>query len=187
MRSFRTAIFPCRKCAEAANRDPGASVTNAASRLQDGEGSMGKMDGAWQRSGLWMACVASAALLVGCGGGGGGDAGSAAGPNISTSTPAAIGDGPSPVATDQKGSAQLTWQPPKTNADGSPLSALAGYRVLYGKSAEDLDQSVHVPDASVLDCVIESLTPGIWYFAVVTQNSLGVEGPVSNIVSKVIL
>jgi hypothetical protein len=75
------------------------------------------------------------------------------------------------------GVASLRWETPPSKMDGSPLDDLAGYRILYGRSSEDLDHSVLINDPSITSYEISSLTSGIWYFAVVAVNANGLEGP----------
>jgi hypothetical protein len=82
------------------------------------------------------------------------------------------------------GVASLRWEAPPAKLDGSPLDDLAGYRILYGRSSENLDQSILVSDPAVTSYEVGSLTPGIWYFAVVAVNAGGLEGPPTTITSK---
>lgn len=82
------------------------------------------------------------------------------------------------------GMATLRWEAPPSKLDGSPLDDLAGYRILYGRSSDDLDQSVLIDDPSVTSYEFTSLSKGIWYFAVVAVNSGGLEGPPTVITTK---
>ena len=61
--------------------------------------------------------------------------------------------------------------------DGSPLDDLAGYRIVYGRNAEDMDQSVFINDPSQTSFEFTTLEEGIWYFAVIAVNANGLEGP----------
>jgi putative Ig domain-containing protein len=88
-----------------------------------------------------------------------------------------LGDAASGVAT-------LRWEAPPSKLDGSPLDDLAGYRILYGRKAEDLDQSVLIDDPAITSYEFTTLAKGIWYFAVVGVNSGGLEGPPTVISSK---
>ena len=81
-------------------------------------------------------------------------------------------------------SATLDWSPPTENADGSPLTNLAGYYVHYGTSDTSLTQTIDVADASATTYVVSGLTSGTYYFAVSAYNSLGFEGAWSNIAGK---
>jgi hypothetical protein len=84
------------------------------------------------------------------------------------------------------GTATLNWSVPTTNTDGSPLTNLAGYRITYGQSASNMDQSVSLNSAGATTYTLNNLTNGTWYFAVYAVNSNNIEGEVSNISSKTI-
>ena len=47
------------------------------------------------------------------------------------------------------GVASLQWEMPPSKVDGSPLDDLAGYRILYGRDSDDLDQSVLITDPAM--------------------------------------
>lgn len=81
------------------------------------------------------------------------------------------------------GTAQLTWTAPTENTDGSPLTNLAGYHVVYGRSESNLDQRVDIANASVSTYTVTGLASGTWYFAVSAYSSGGESG-ISNIGSK---
>jgi hypothetical protein len=82
------------------------------------------------------------------------------------------------------GRASLRWEPPPSKVDGSPLDDLAGYRILFGRTSDDLDQSVFIGDAATTTYQFDSLTKGIWYFEVVAISAGGLEGPPTTIASK---
>lgn len=88
-----------------------------------------------------------------------------------------IGDANTGVAT-------LRWEAPPSKVDGSPLDDLAGYRILYGRSADDLDQSVLINDPAITSYEFTELPKGLWYFAVVAVNAGGLEGPPTVISTK---
>ena len=74
------------------------------------------------------------------------------------------------------GSATLSWVAPTQNTDGSALTNLAGYRVLYGKTrGGPYESSVYINNPSVTRYVVEGLVPGTYYFVVTARNSAGVE------------
>jgi hypothetical protein len=66
------------------------------------------------------------------------------------------------------------------------LNNLAGYEVLYGRSAAELSSSVSINNPSVSTYAIENLSSGTWYFAVVAVNGQGTWSPLSNIATKTI-
>lgn len=84
------------------------------------------------------------------------------------------------------GSATVNWTAPTTNTDGSKLTDVASYRVVYGTSSSSLTKSKTITDASARSTSVGSLTPATWYFAVRTVNSQGAESNNSNVGSKVI-
>lgn len=84
------------------------------------------------------------------------------------------------------GSATLSWTPPTTNTNGSPLTNLAGYRVYWGTTAGSYTNSVTLNNAGLSSYVVSSLAPGTYYFAVTALNSSGVESAKSNSGSKTI-
>ena len=58
------------------------------------------------------------------------------------------------------GSAELAWQPPTTNEDGTPLTDLSGYVIRYGKTAGTLDKSVEITTPGVTMYVVDNLIEG---------------------------
>ena len=83
------------------------------------------------------------------------------------------------------GSATLFWVPPTQNTDGS-TAELGGYQITYGRSADDLSQSIAVSNPSVNTYVVENLTSGAWFFAVVAMSAKGIASAPSNVASKTI-
>lgn len=83
------------------------------------------------------------------------------------------------------GSATLSWTPPTENTDGTALTNLAGYRILYGSSASALSTTVQVANAGLTTYVID-LAPGTYYFAVKAYTASGAESSASNVVAKVV-
>jgi hypothetical protein len=90
------------------------------------------------------------------------------------------------VADVVTGSATLSWTPPTENSDGSSLTNLAGYRVHYGRSPSALSETVEITNSSLSSYVIENLSSGTWYFALVSVNSGGTTSIMSNVATKTI-
>ncbi|MBV6422382.1 MAG: hypothetical protein NAOJABEB_00161 [Steroidobacteraceae bacterium] len=90
------------------------------------------------------------------------------------------------VAGTTTGSATLTWTAPTQNEDGSALTNLAGYRILYGTSAAALTQTIQVANPGLTTYVIDNLAQGTWYFAMRSYTSAGLESAQTNVVSKVV-
>ena len=61
--------------------------------------------------------------------------------------------------------ARLSWDAPEQNADGSPLTDLAGYRVYWGTSPGSYSESVPVSGAATTTYTVDDLDAGTWYFA----------------------
>ena len=84
------------------------------------------------------------------------------------------------------GSATLSWTPPTTNTDGSPLTNLAGYRVYWGPAAGNYTSSVALNNPGLTAYVVGDLAPGRYYFAIKAVNTAGTESQFSNVASKLI-
>jgi Putative Ig domain len=80
-------------------------------------------------------------------------------------------------------SAALSWIAPTENADGSPVTDLAGYRIYYGTNAADLTSKVDVSGAQSTTYVLKGLSNGRYFFAVVAFNSLGFDSGYSSLVN----
>lgn len=83
------------------------------------------------------------------------------------------------------GRAEVAWTPPTTNTDGSALTDLANYRILYGTSATSLTQSKNVSAPASGD-TITGLANGTWFFAVRAMNAGGIESGNSNVTQKTV-
>lgn len=77
------------------------------------------------------------------------------------------------------GSVTLSWAAPSENADGSPLTDLAGYKIYYGKSSGNYDHEIRIDDPGTTTYTVENLVPGTYYFAATSFNSSGVESSYS--------
>jgi len=84
------------------------------------------------------------------------------------------------------GSATLSWTPPTTNTDGSPLTNLAGYKVYWGTSQGSYSSSVTLNSPGITTYVIENLTPGTYFFVATAFNTAGTESTFSGVASKTI-
>ena len=115
--------------------------------------------------------------LFSCGGGGGGSSNDGGGSN---------------------NSATLTWDAPTTNADGTPLTDLAGYKIYYGTSPGNYITPI---DAGCSPCssscpgtgqttvctyIVQNLTPGTYYFAITAYDTEGNMSMYSNEISKTV-
>jgi len=80
------------------------------------------------------------------------------------------------------GSAILFWDPPTTNADGSPLTDLSGYKVYYGISSRNYSHNIDVGNVETYG--VSNLTSETYYFAVTAYDTSANESDYSNEVSK---
>jgi len=79
----------------------------------------------------------------------------------------------------------LSWDAPTTNADGTPLADLAGYKVYYGNCSGNYSQNIDV--GNVPTYTVDNLTDGLtYYFAVTAYDTSGNESRYSNEVSRTI-
>jgi len=84
------------------------------------------------------------------------------------------------------GSATLSWQPPTQRTDGSPLSDLAGYRILYGTSLGNYSNRVTLYNPGLTSYVVDNLSQGTWYFVMTAFDTTGAESDYSGAGSKTI-
>jgi hypothetical protein len=84
------------------------------------------------------------------------------------------------------GAVTLNWTPPTRNTDGTSLTNLAGYRIVYGTNANALSQTVQISSAGISTYVIDNLVAGTWYFGIKSYTSTGTESAVSSIATKTI-
>jgi hypothetical protein len=82
------------------------------------------------------------------------------------------------------GSATLQWIAPTQNTDGTQLTDLAGFVIVYGSSSNALTKSVRIANASVDRYVFDALPAGTYYFGVKAYTSGGIESEVSSVASK---
>jgi hypothetical protein len=90
------------------------------------------------------------------------------------------------TSTATTGSATLSWQPPTENADGSPLTNLAGFVIRYGTKSDTLTLEVKISNPGITTAMIEDLAPATWYFTVSAYTSTGVESLPSAVGSKTV-
>ncbi|MDY6945213.1 MAG: putative Ig domain-containing protein [Pseudomonadota bacterium] len=90
------------------------------------------------------------------------------------------------VSQGTSGNATLSWTPPTQNTNGTALTNLAGYRVVYGRSSSNLDQTVQIANPGLATYTVTGLSSGTWYFAVKAYSTAGAESAVSNTGSKTI-
>ena len=84
------------------------------------------------------------------------------------------------------GSVTLNWTPPTQNEDGSQLTNLAAYRILWSRDGGAFSNSVRINNPSVTRYVVDGLTPGTYEFAATAINSAGVESRFSNSITRIV-
>jgi|GEM_PF-2630479 len=85
--------------------------------------------------------------------------------------------------TAQAAQASLSWTAPTTNTNGTPVTNLAGYKLLIGNGPGSYQQKIDV--GKVLSYSDSTLNDGsTYYFAVTAYDTSGVESGYSNEVSK---
>jgi len=70
--------------------------------------------------------------------------------------------------------------------DGSSLNDISGYRILYGTSPGSLSNSVNVSGASTTSHTVTGLSPGTYYFALLTLNSSGIASDATGTVTATV-
>lgn len=138
-------------------------------------------------AGRWFAVLVATVTLAACGGGDGSSSASASSQSApvtssSSSSPPVTSSSPAPTV----GAATLSWTAPDQNTDGSALTNLAGYRIYYGTSANDLDQVISISNVGITAYVVDDLTAGTYYFSIRAYTSAGTESSLSNVVSDTI-
>lgn len=76
-------------------------------------------------------------------------------------------------------SVEVSWNPPSTRADGSPLNNLAGFKVHYGTASGSYTQSITVDSPDITSYQIADLTNGSYYFAVTAYDADNMESDYS--------
>ena len=89
-----------------------------------------------------------------------------------------------PPGAGGRGSATLAWVPPATDADGSAIGALAGFRIYYGTASGNYIANVFVPGSAASSGSVAGLASGTWYFTVAAVDSSGNESSFGYEMSK---
>ena len=84
------------------------------------------------------------------------------------------------VSQTATGSVTLSWTPPTSNTDGTPLTDLMGYRIYYGTSPGTYPNEVPVNNPGLTTFVVENLSPNTYYFVSTSINDADVESDFSN-------
>lgn len=90
------------------------------------------------------------------------------------------------VTQNGSGSITLSWTPPTTNTDGSPLTDIAAYKFYYGVSEGNYPNQIRVDSPGITSYMIESLTPNTYFFVSTVINTSGIESRLSNVASMTV-
>jgi hypothetical protein len=137
----------------------------------------------------WLATLVVTVALAACGSVGVTSSSAASSQSVASLTST---DSNPPAASQPKlpapsvGEMTLSWDAPDENTDGSALTNLAGYRIYYGASADDLRQVIDIPGVGMTTYVIDDLATGTYYLSIRAYNAQGAESALSNIVSGII-
>jgi hypothetical protein len=80
------------------------------------------------------------------------------------------------------GEAILSWTAPTTNADGTPLTDLGGYKAYWGTASRNYQNNKDV--GNVTTYKITGLGEGKWFFAVTAYDTSNNESAYSNEATK---
>jgi hypothetical protein len=83
--------------------------------------------------------------------------------------------------------ARLSWTAPTQRTDGTPLTNLAGYRVLWGTAPRTYTRQHVINNPATREWQVTGLTAGTWYFAVTALDATGLESAYSGEASKVVV
>lgn len=83
------------------------------------------------------------------------------------------------------GEITLSWSAPVFNADGTPLTDLAGYKIYYGYASGSYSGSIDI--GNITTGRISNLSHGLIFFAVTAYDASGNESEYSNEIEELIL
>jgi hypothetical protein len=84
------------------------------------------------------------------------------------------------------GAVTLNWTPPTRNEDGSELTDLTAYRILWSRDGNGFSSSVRIDNPGITGYVVENLAPGTYEFVATAINGSGVESRFSNAITRVV-
>jgi hypothetical protein len=84
------------------------------------------------------------------------------------------------VGTVVHGSLTVSWIPPSSNTDSTPLLDLAGFNLYYGRESNRREHTVVIDNPGATSYTFRKIAPGTYYLATTAYNSVGVESSFSN-------
>ena len=73
----------------------------------------------------------------------------------------------------------LSWTPPTTNADGSSLIDLVGYKVYYGNESRNYFEVIPINNAGITAYTLDNLAAGTYFISVSALDQAGNESELS--------
>ena len=122
-------------------------------------------------------CIALAAMAMVAGCGGGNSLGEASAP---------VDRSPATAPAPSTGSISLAWVALQTNADGSALTDLAGFRIYYGTASGSYSQVITISSPITTRYMIENLPPSTYYMVLKAFDTNNNESQASAELSKTI-
>lgn len=83
--------------------------------------------------------------------------------------------------------AVLNWTPPTRNTDGSALTNLAGYKLLYRKKPSLTWTVKKISNPGLRTVTLWGLAPGTWQFCMKSYNNVGVVSTCTKIVQATLV
>lgn len=80
---------------------------------------------------------------------------------------------------DNKFDVQIHWQPVTEYTNGSDISSIDHYQIHYGDRIDQLDNIVISRNSNITSTIINDLSEGSYYFAMVAVDSHGEESELS--------
>ena len=90
------------------------------------------------------------------------------------------------VQESANGTVTMSWTPPTTRTDGSPLTNLAGFKLRYGNSVGNYSNTITIPNPGVTTYLVENLARGTYYFVIAAYDSNDIESSNTSPVSGTI-
>lgn len=84
------------------------------------------------------------------------------------------------------GTSSISWTPPKTNTDGTPLTDGKGYTLVHGLTDTTMDKAIDLPGIATSSYTVNDLPAGMHWFGIQAYNSFGTKST-RVVVSKLIV
>jgi len=88
------------------------------------------------------------------------------------------------VGESLRGSARLTWVPPTQNTDDTPYTNPKGFTIHYGRSSDQLHETLGLFVPSATAYTVDDLGDGRWFFCVKAVTTADISSECSNLAAK---